>query len=289
MKVLPPLTNFLRSYPTTTNNNPIKFNIRYYPGPYLQSITLTPDYTTMTDPRTNLPYSEFVTTTFAYASKSFFLESFQAIKSQEAQTPENFDSLQEENRNLHDLGSAYTDQVDHLCRSLDILHVGLALAGEAFEFIQGMKKLTDNGDCTHIGIHVNLTPEIRVALDEVLKEIGDLFYYSQMLSNLYDLGIDLSDPNTWLDHPGAINETLFNSRIEQLVDYIKRVEVYKQDYNPCHMGDLVFSVVEALHSVCMFLGYPAEDVVNMNRAKLIKRYPSGSFSTQESAAKADAT
>lgn len=242
----------------------------------------------MTDPRTDLSYSEFVATTFAFASKSFFLESFQAIRSQEAQTPENFDSLQEENRSLRDLGSAYTCQIDELCRSLDILHVGLALAGEAFELIQGMKKLTDNHDCDNIACRTDLTPASQKALKEVLKELGDLFYYTQMLSNLYNQGYDLSDPSTWDDDPEPVTETLFIDRVEQLVDYIKRVEVYKQEYNPVLMSDFLLHVVDAVHSIGLFLGCEPQDLVKMNRDKLMKRYPSGSFSTQESAAKADA-
>lgn len=256
-----------------------------------------------TDPRTSMPYSQFVTTTFAYASKNFFLESFQAIgvvnrvsdPPQEAGSTEYVEWLEttmrayiEENRSLRDLGSAYTDQVDHLCRSLDILHIGLALAGEAFELIQGMKKLTDNEVCDNIGTRTYLPPEIRSSLDEVLKEIGDLFYYSQMLSNMYHLDIDLTNPDTWLDDPGTVSEDKFITTVEQLVDYIKRIEVYHQDYNPVQMGDYVFNLIEVLHGICLFLGYPPEEIVDMNRAKLIKRYPSGSFSTQESAAKADA-
>lgn len=234
------------------------------------------------DPRYAMPYSEFVKQTYAFASKNFFLESFQSIGTTEINRKEIMpeiefdklvciDSLQEENRQLRDLGSAYTAQIDELCRTIDILHASMALAGEVLELQQELNAGERNA---------------------TLKEIGDICYYLQILSNYYmptdDTIEALAGEAAGLHDKHDPN--IVQVRTEYIIDLIKRDVVYRQTgvdvQGKFALG--VFHIVRGLHTLCRLLGTDLVNVIAMNREKLIKRYPSGSFSTQESAAKADA-
>lgn len=211
-----------------------------------------------------LNYSDFVETTFAHACvHTRSLPSFQ-------------DPLLSEDQ-LRAIGDRYIGMVDELNLRLDRLHVGMALAGEILEFqleLEGDANISDT------------TAE--------LKEVGDLCYYTQMILNLYDLpGIRLEGDWQFNDNPGYSIVTNVVEKSEVVIDLIKRFEIYRQEYNKVKLERAVCDFVYALKELAYTFydqprSGPLDVVIQQNVEKLKKRYPKGTFDTQDSASKRDA-
>jgi hypothetical protein len=216
------------------------------------------------DEKAQMNYAEFVQTTFAYAHKSFSLDPFQSIDGDHTTAVTQY----------RELGGAYQTQLDELCLRADKLHVGLAIAGEILELTNEIDQWFGHGEqqkCPY--------------LQASQKEIGDLCYYIQMLFNLY--GFDVNIPDILPVEEAAPNRLAVTKYGETLVDYIKRVEVYGQVYDSIALHEHILNFLEALMSLCPMLSTTQQDIVGQNILKLQTRYASGSFSTQESQAKAD--
>lgn len=183
------------------------------------------------------------------------------------------------------------DQADINVR-WELSHCFLGLAGELVEVDVEWEKKKDD-------------------INPVLKEIGDIFYY---LSRIYDI-IGIYDYNSFLEAyhlederdlwVNSLNKILssksfaYNSSLDILLDYSKRLQYYGQEFTPqmrVQIQDVLMEILIQINFLFIRLDKnvnvePAPLVAKIilaNVEKLQKRYPNKSFSVQDSISKKDA-
>jgi hypothetical protein len=229
----------------------------YPPTQEISSILPTPpdpDFVAFIEMESNQPYYDFVKTTFAYT---------------------------------HDI------DFNQICVDHDLCHVAIGVGFEYMEYINELQELNYHKNIWYVmtihlktdsPIHVQTHPHADPLTEEQLhklekltntvhKEIGDMIYYCYMAANLVGMYLPM-DPEP-ICHLRAI---------EHFGDAIKKKVFYK------HVVDLK-PIVMALHQTLAYLakenGKSIHYFINQNRAKLMKRYPQGTFKSSDAAEKKD--
>jgi hypothetical protein len=228
-------------------------------------------------------YPEFVKTTFAYTYKKYKLTSDQekCEKLRHQLNPvfegiTNFD---------HTQGVAFEliNHLQDLQHKHDIIHCGYGILNEYVEYTNEFFKYGDllfkidmlqaqDPSLSSAGFGIS---EQEIALK---KEIGDIYYYKTMLHNLLGIPHNIAD-SEW-NHQESFP-------IEILADFIKKFVYYSHELNIPEIQQASYDIDRCFNFVCKKLGTTLEDIIAQNEAKLRKRYPSGTFTSQEAAAKAD--
>lgn len=217
-----------------------------------------------------MSYSEFVKSTFAYTHKKYRTECATEICSAEMPTAisENISVL---------------EQFQDLQHKHDIIHCGYGILNEFVEYmnefikyiniIETLENTPPSAAC------VQITADLDKQLVAIKKEIGDIYYYKTMLLNLLDIDQPITDIE-W----DAPNEGI---TVEALADLIKKFVYYSHELNVPAIKQACFDMDRCFNSVCRSLSTTLPDIIAQNEEKLRKRYPSGTFTSQEAAAKAD--
>jgi len=166
-------------------------------------------------------------------------------------------------------GDVYTDLIiekSNLCLAWDFLHVAIGLQGEALELITE---------------------------EHTEEEIGDVCYYLFILFNL--LGINSEEIIDCYMEPGVQDTDLphFTSnddthcicvKVEKLANNVKNAFIYNQGL-AVREDDLHETALAFFHELCYFNNI--QKILTDNQTKLTSRYPNLSFSTTDSAIRAD--
>jgi len=225
-------------------------------------------------------YPEFVKTTFAYTYKKYKLTSDQekCEKLRHQLNPvfegiTNFD---------HTQGVAFEliNHLQDLQHKHDIIHCAYGILNEYIEYANEFWKY---GELIHkqdimmrdTKSFIDATSKQEIAIK---KEIGDIYYYKTMLHNLLDIPHNIAD-SEW-DHQESFP-------IETLADFVKKFVYYAHELNIKEIQQASYDIDRCFNFVCKKLGTSLAEIIAQNEAKLRARYPSGTFTSQEAAAKAD--
>jgi len=230
-----------------------------------------------------MSYSEFVKTTFAYTYKKYKLTSDQekCEKLRHQLNPvfegiTNFD---------HTQGVAFEliNHLQDLQHKHDIIHCAYGILNEYVEYMNEFIKYIDLVETLEnnlLGSQLLLkTEDLDKQLTAIEKEIGDIYYYKTMLLNL--LGID--QPITDVEWTTGKEEQI----VEALADLIKKYVYYSHELNVPAIKQACFDMDRCFNHICKKLGTSLAEIIAQNEAKLRARYPSGTFTSQDAAAKAD--
>lgn len=171
-----------------------------------------------------------------------------------------------------------TQQLHHLQRLHDIVHCAYGILNEYVEYINEFHKY---GELIVKASNTPLEPyEAQLEAQEiaVLKEIGDIYYYKTMLFNLLNL------PQTTTDLQWNSDE---GPHVEIIGDLIKKYVYYGHTLDVKALEQACFDLDRCFNFVCFKFNTTLPDIIAKNEEKLRKRYPSGTFTSQEAAAKAD--
>jgi len=230
-----------------------------------------------------MSYSEFIKTTFAYTYKKYKLTSDQekCEKLRHQLNPvfegiTNFD---------HTQGVAFEliNHLQDLQHKHDIIHCAYGILNEYVEYMNEFIKyinLVETLENNLLGSQLLLkTEDLDKQLTAIEKEIGDIYYYKTMLLNL--LGID--QPITDVEWTTGKEE----QTVEALADLIKKYVYYSHELNVPAIKQACFDMDRCFNHICKKLGTSLAEIIAQNEAKLRARYPSGTFTSQDAAAKAD--
>ena len=200
-------------------------------------------------------YAEFVKTTFAYTYKKY------------VSTSEQHSDI------LHDL----MKMLDDLMKKHDIVHCAYGILNEYIEYLNEFHKY---GKLVYKASENPLMPCEAIDIQEiaVLKEIGDIYYYKTMLFNLLGLTHTITDIQ-WCSEEGP--------HIEIIGDLIKKYIYYGHELDAAALMQASYDLDRCFNFICFKFNTTLPDIISQNEAKLRKRYPSGTFTSQEAAAKAD--
>jgi len=195
-------------------------------------------------------YSRFCVTTFAYTHKKY-----------------------EDTENPVKLLEQLTD----LQHKHDIVHCAYGILNEYVEYLNEFHKY---GELVYKASENPLMPCEAIDIQEiaVLKEIGDIYYYKTMLFNLLNLPHTVTDIQ-WCSEEGP--------HIEIIGDLIKKYIYYSHEFDVTTFMQASFDLDRCFNFICFKFNTTLPDIISQNEAKLRKRYPSGTFTSQEAAAKAD--
>lgn len=158
---------------------------------------------------------------------------------------------------------------------LDILHIALGIAGEWIELnneLNKHKEIKDNlSSLYQAPLYNNIDLEKAYLAAE--KELGDLCYYIQMAANLCNISIPINYNKK--DHRAIEN---FTDAVKKKIFY--KHEIYLDTYILDVWGHLTFIADYEFNK-------PIEYFIEQNKTKLMKRYPSGKFSSTDAAEKKD--
>ncbi len=198
-------------------------------------------------------YAKFVKTTFAYTYKK---------------EPISVDPIQ---------------QLHHLQRLHDIVHCAYGILNEFVEYMNEFMKyinMVDALENTLVGSLIQISSEdLDKQLIAIKKEIGDIYYYKTMLLNLLNIDQPITDIE-WSSGEEGLT-------VEALADLIKKFVYYSHELDVAGVKQACFDMDRCFNHVCKKLETSLPDLISQNEAKLRKRYPSGTFTSQEAAAKAD--
>ena len=230
-----------------------------------------------------MSYSDFVKSTFAYTYKKYELTSDQeqCEKLRHQLNPvfegiTNFDQTQ---------GIAFKliNHLQDLQHKHDIVHCGYGILNEFVEYMNEFIKyinLIETLENKLLASELILkTEDLDKQLVAIKKEIGDIYYYKTMLLNLLDIDQPITDIE-WSTGEEGIT-------VEALADLIKKFVYYSHELNVPAIKQECFDMDRCFNHVCRKLGTSLPEIIAQNEAKLRKRYPSGTFTSQEAAAKAD--
>ena len=230
-----------------------------------------------------MSYSEFVKTTFTYTYKKYKLTSDQekCEKLRHQLNPvfegiTNFD---------HTQGVAFEliNHLQDLQHKHDIIHCAYGILNEYVEYMNEFIKyinLVETLENNLLGSQLLLkTEDLDKQLTAIEKEIGDIYYYKTMLLNL--LGID--QPITDVEWTTGKEE----QTVEALADLIKKYVYYSHELNVPAIKQACFDMDRCFNHICKRLETSLPEIIAQNEAKLRARYPSGTFTSQDAAAKAD--
>jgi len=201
-----------------------------------------------------MSYSEFVKTIFAYTYKKY------------ANSP-----------------APHIDMLHDLMKKHDIIHCAYGILNEYIEYANEFFKY---GELLYkIDLLQTQDPSLPasscgISKQEIAikKEIGDIYYYKTMLHNLLDIPHNIAD-SEW-DHQESFP-------IETLADFVKKFVYYAHELNIKEIQQASYDIDRCFNFVCKKLGTSLTEIIAQNEAKLRARYPSGTFTSQEAAAKAD--
>jgi hypothetical protein len=195
-------------------------------------------------------YTRFCVTTFAYTHKKY-----------------------EDTENPVKLLEQLTD----LQHKHDITHCAYGILNEYVEFLNEFHKY---GELVYLASENPSTPTGPIDAQEVAlkKEIGDIYYYKTMLFNLLDLPHNIADTE-WCSEEGL--------HIEVIGDLIKKHIYYGHDLDTTALLQASFDLDRCFNFICRKFNTTLSEIISQNEVKLRKRYPSGTFTSQEAAAKAD--
>ena len=231
-----------------------------------------------------MSYSDFVKSTFAYTHKKFGLTfnkeecekihaSLNPVNNQGIET---YDYTQTVAFNL-------LKELKDLQHKHDIIHCGYGILNEFVEYMNEFIKyinLVEILENNLLGSNLQLkTEDLDKQLVAIKKEIGDIYYYKTMLLNLLDIDQPITDIEWSTGEEGIIVETL--------ADLIKKFVYYSHELNVPAIKQACFDMDRCFNHVCRKLETSLPEIIAQNEAKLRKRYPSGTFTSQEAAAKAD--
>jgi hypothetical protein len=163
-------------------------------------------------------------------------------------------------------------------RDMNLAHIGFGLATEWIEFKNEIADLVETKNQLSATEDPSdyMLAELNKQTLAAQKELGDLCYYIHMMANVSNLIL-----------PG-INVLFCGSTerdIEKLLDQVKRKIWYKLDV------DLSSYVLDAWGYLCIVakshFNLPIEFFILQNKAKLMKRYPQGKFTSQDADQKKD--
>lgn len=201
-------------------------------------------------------YAEFVKTTFAYTYKKY------------VNTSEQHSDI------LHD----FMKMLDDLMKKHDIVHCAYGILNEYVEYLNEFHKY---GELVYKASKNPLMPgeeQINAQEIAVLKEIGDIYYYKTMLFNLLNLPHNPTDIQ-WCSEEGP--------HIEIIGDLIKKYIYYSHEFDRTAFMQASYDLDRCFNFICFKFNTTLPVIISQNEAKLRKRYPSGTFTSQEAAAKAD--
>jgi hypothetical protein len=192
-------------------------------------------------------YAKFVKTTFAYTYKK---------------EPISTDPIQ---------------QLHHLQRLHDIVHCTYGILNEYVEYVNEFGKY---GELVYKASQDYTYPTTILDAQEIVvsKEIGDIYYYKTMLFNLLGLTHNITDIQ-WCSEEGP--------HIEIIGDLIKKYVYYGHPFDIKAFEQASYDLDRCFNFICFKFNTTLPDIIAQNEAKLRKRYPSGTFTSQEAAAKAD--
>jgi hypothetical protein len=231
-----------------------------------------------------MSYSDFVKSTFAYTHKKFGLTfnkeecekihaSLNPVNNQGIET---YDYTQTVAFNL-------LKELKDLQHKHDIIHCAYGILNEYVEYMNEFIKyinLVETLENNLLGSQLLLkTEDLDKQLTAIEKEIGDIYYYKTMLLNL--LGID--QPITDVEWTTGKEEQI----VEALADLIKKYVYYSHELNVPAIKQACFDMDRCFNHICKKLGTSLAEIIAQNEAKLRARYPSGTFTSQDAAAKAD--
>ena len=228
-------------------------------------------------------YAEFVKTTFAYTHKKYRLTS---NKEQQSKVHCELNPIRNGVETYDYTQSVAFELLGHLQdlqHKHDIIHCGYGILNEYVEYANEFFKYgdllfkidmlqTQDPSLSSAGFGIS---EQEIALK---KEIGDIYYYKTMLHNLLGIPHNIAD-SEW-NHQESFP-------IEILADFIKKFVYYSHELNIPEIQQASYDIDRCFNFVCKKLGTTLGDIIAQNEAKLRKRYPSGTFTSQEAAAKAD--
>jgi len=228
-------------------------------------------------------YAEFVKTTFAYTHKKYRLTS---NKEQQSKVHCELNPIRNGVETYDYTQSVAFELLGHLQdlqHKHDIIHCGYGILNEYVEYANEFFKYgdllfkidmlqTQDPSLSSAGFGIS---EQEIALK---KEIGDIYYYKTMLHNLLGIPHNIAD-SEW-NHQESFP-------IEILADFIKKFVYYSHELNIPEIQQASYDIDRCFNFVCKKLGTTLEEIIAQNEAKLRKRYPSGTFTSQEAAAKAD--
>ena len=195
-------------------------------------------------------YAEFVKTTFAYTYKKYRTECATDVLEQ-------FQDLQHKH---------------------DIVHCAYGILNEYVEYLNEFHKYGELVYKAPENPFMHWEEQINDQKIAVLKEIGDIYYYKTMLFNLLNLPHNPTDIQ-WCSEEGP--------HIEIIGDLIKKYIYYSHEFDVTAFMQASFDLDICFNFICFKFNTTLPDIISQNEAKLRKRYPSGTFTPQEAAAKAD--
>lgn len=202
-----------------------------------------------------MSYSEFVKTTFAYTHKKYRTECATDVLEQ-------FQDLQHKH---------------------DIVHCAYGILNEFVEYMNEFMKylnMVDALENTLLGSLVQISSgDLDKQLIAIKKEIGDIYYYKTMLLNLLNIDQPITDIE-WSSGEEGLT-------VEALADLIKKFVYYSHELDVAGVRQACSDMDRCFNHVCKKLETSLPDIIAQNEAKLRKRYPSGTFTSQEAATKAD--
>ena len=194
-------------------------------------------------------YAKFVKTTFAYTHKKYRTE----------------------------CATDVLEQFQDLQRLHDIVHCAYGILNEYVEYINEFGKY---GELVYKASQDYTQPSGPIDAQEIalLKEIGDIYYYKTMLFNLLGLPHNITDIQ-WCSEEGP--------HIEIIGDLIKKFVYYSHDLDTAALMQASYDLDRCFNFICFKFNTTLPNIIAINEEKLRKRYPSGTFTSQEAAAKAD--
>lgn len=179
---------------------------------------------------------------------------------------------------------AATKEVDLLtvAGDLDLLHICMGLAGELLETQVIIEELeayesrpqsTENSEKFYAGQEV-----IELRYKALMKEFGDLCYYTQMLFNAVGIPMVISDPE-------QLPDLSPNITLEQILNTAKKKIFYKHQVQV--LPQQITNWWEALQQMMVLQGFTPAFVILQNRRKLSDRYRGLKFTPEEAEAKND--
>lgn len=200
-----------------------------------------------------MSYSEFVKTTFAYTYKKY------------ANSP-----------------APHIDMLHDLMKKHDIIHCAYGILNEFVEYMNEFIKyinLVETLENNLLSSQLLKPVDLDKQLTSIEKEIGDIYYYKTMLLNLLDIDQPITDVEWTTGEEGQT--------VEALADLIKKYVYYSHELNVPAIKQACFDMDRCFNHVCRKLETSLPEIIAQNEAKLRARYPSGTFTSQEAAAKAD--
>lgn len=166
-----------------------------------------------------------------------------------------------------------------------LLHAAIGLSGEAGELLYAVEPISRDGN-----------PLMLLDEDNIKEELGDLHFYLSDLGALleekdfirYEVGPDVYD--RLFSHNTAIRARLSVSVIAteaaNVLDVVKKHVIYNKPLDTETLIDHASKLRAAMYFLSSVFDWKPADLMDANREKLEKRYPTG-YTDAAAAARAD--